>query len=242
MKGKKKKPVGKWKMTERAKHRLEREERDHKSSQQSKKERLVRQKVPRGMLRRAKTFLPWLEKFTCFNCESKKEGCKETCRFLELFLLASLASGEAVNRDKMILESEWNPSKSSKAERNPPDDEGNMDTIWDRFETDFRERIDSSKEDVTGDVITALFAGKLMFERIAIENYISTEDVIRIKDDAIRLLGADGLVLTEDRKILKAIVNDRLTGEVAADIFKKFPEDISRRIARAKDKLGELMK
>jgi radical SAM protein with 4Fe4S-binding SPASM domain len=73
-------------------------------------------------------------------------------------------------------------------------------------------------------------------KKIADENYITLGELDSIKMDYIYNAESFG-VNAEDRKILRAIIEERLSRKDAAARFGKNPADISRRRKRAKDAL-----
>jgi hypothetical protein len=162
---------------------------------------------------------------------------------LEAYLLASGRTGEDVAKDKIILESEWRPS-DSKGPISGSDDEGLTEVEFYENYTSGRPQlgeIQAERESVTGEIMSELLNGKLSVKQIANENYVTEEGVRSIMIKMSKLLGLDNNPPTENQKILKAIIYDRLTGKTAAEIFLKKPSDISRRKRHAKERLKEYL-
>lgn len=159
----------------------------------------------------------------CDDC-SERSQCTATCSKLEEYLLATLPGGESVRRADEVLK-------------------GLVFKLPARTEEDLDDQIDEARvprfDDVLDEsaqaeeyrsqvekVIDQLLQGKLTLQGIADFHHCQVEEIIRIKNEVLAILGPDD-------PILVAIIQQRLTGTMAAKRFNKARSDISRRVSRA---------
>ena len=191
----------------------------------------------------------------------KEKKCAGTCPAVEMWLLVGGESTEGLTTDKIITEADWRPSQSPGASEDgkdphtffedyisrgaviPSDVEEAM--LEDRkVEPDYvpQQTPLAKRQFERGtflDVIGELFDGKATFEQIAEANFITAEVLDSIRQWMCGVLGLDKPILKEWQRIIKVIIDERLTTGTAARLFKKKESHISRIKRDTKGKLSE---